>query len=358
MASQLEQLNLVKDPIMALPNPTKPMSILVVSPSFSDGNLLRYGLQDALGKFLSLVDVAQDLPGGAEMFKATHHDIVIAHGWTGAQSEAFVLRVRREDGRRHTGIIVMADTSDGFDKLVVDNYNAGADEVVPSNLSLAILRSKIIMVFNYKVTTDLLRTANHKLQAMAVTDELTGCANMRGFTRKFAASMLECAKGAVGVAVMMMDLDHFKKVNDTHNHLVGSSVIRATGQLLLNSGILEKIDTAARYGGDEFVVLFQGYDSAHQVAKALRLCEAIRQNEYIYDQVKVRITASIGLAWAAPGFKGLSSDLVKSADAMLYRSKEMGRNQVNAMDLKYPIDFSNIAETHLIKLPNRLGFNV
>lgn len=340
---------------MALPNPARPMSILVVSKSVSDGNMLRYGLQDALGKYVSLVDVAHELPRGADIFLQTHHDIVIVHGWSSSQSEAFVLRVRREDGRRHTGIIVMAETTEGFDKLVVDNYNAGADEVVPNNLSLAILRSKMIMVFNFKVTTDLLRTANHKLQAMAVTDELTGCANMRGFTRKFASAMTGCAKGGFGVAVMMMDLDHFKKVNDNHNHLVGSHVIRATGQLLLSEGILEAQDIAARYGGDEFVVLFQGANVSSQVEKALKIGQAIARKEFVYDKISVRVTASIGLAWVPPGFTGQSADIVKAADAMLYRSKENGRNQVHAMTLKYPIDFSNIGDAHLIKAPLRLA---
>ncbi len=333
---------------MVLAAPSRPMSILIVSKNQSDGQMLCYGVQDALGKDVRVIDMVHDLAEGAHLFAKTHHDVVLVHGWPSSHSEAFIFRVRNEDGNRHTGVIVLAPTSDGYDQLAVDNFNAGADEVVPMNISLVILRSKMIMVFNLKATTDLLRAANHKLQQMAVTDELTGCANMRGFSRKFASAIAACGKGTTGVAILMMDLDHFKKVNDNHNHLVGSHVIRATGQLLLNSKILEANDVAARYGGDEFIVMLLGQDAKTQVEKARKIRAAIERNEFEYDTIKVRVTASIGVAWAAPGFGGHSADLVKAADAMLYHSKENGRNQVNAMSLRYPIDFENIGTTHMM----------
>lgn len=331
---------------MVLASPSKPMSILIVSKSQSDGQMLCYGLQDALGKDVRLIDIVPDLAEGTKKFTQEHHDVVLAHGWPSSHSEALILRIRTEGGNRHTGIIVMAPTSDGYDQLAVDNFNAGADEVVPVNISMIILRSKIIMVFNLKATTDLLRAANHKLQQMAVTDELTGCANMRGFSRKFATAMTACGNGTTGVAIVMMDLDHFKKVNDNHNHLVGSHVIRSAGQLLLNSKILEPNDVAARYGGDEFILMLLGQDPKSQVEKARKIRAAIERSVFEYDAIKVRVTASIGVAWAAPGFSGHSADLVKAADAMLYHSKENGRNQVNAMALRYPIDFKNIGSTH------------
>jgi two-component system cell cycle response regulator len=335
---------------------SRPMSILIVSSSSAESMILRYGLQDALETDCKFADAAHDLAQAAALFEQHHHDIVIVHGFSSTYSQAFVIKIRKSDGRRHTGIIVMAPTDDGFDGLVVDNHNAGADEVVPQNLSLAILRSKMIMVFNYKVTTDLLRAANHKLKAMAITDELTGCSNMRGFTVKFAQSMTACSRGQFGVAIMMMDLDHFKKINDNHNHLVGSHVIKSTGQFLMKCGVLSKQDLVARYGGDEFVLLVHGPDPLALSHKAQKIGQMLAEQTFIYDSVPVKITASIGLAWAAPGFSGQSSDLVKGADAMLYRSKEEGRNKVNAMILRYPIDFSKIGANHIINL-SPISFN-
>lgn len=333
---------------MLAATPTRPMSVLVVSKHQTDGQILCYGIQDAFGSHIRIIDFKHDLREGSEFFMRVHHDVVVIHGWKSSESEAFLFRLRNYDGKRHTGVIVMAPTGDGYDQLAVDNFNAGADEVVPMNISLVILRAKIIMVFNYKATTDLLRAANHKLQTMTVTDELTGCANMRGFTRKFSTAMAACGKGKTGVAVLMMDLDRFKKVNDTHNHLVGSHVIRSVGHLLLESKILAENDVAARYGGDEFIVLLQGMDAKSQVEKARKIRAAIERSEFTYDTIKVRITASIGVAWVDPGFSGLSADLVKSADAMLYHSKEHGRNQVNAMALRYPIDLEKIGSAHMM----------
>ncbi len=315
-----------------MPAPVRPMSILIVTAAPGDGHVLRIGLKEALGNSVRCVELTEDLQTGVVMFTQSHYDLVLVHGWSGAHSEAFIMRIRRQDGSRHTGIICMSQTNEGFDRIVVENYNAGADEVVPYNLSLTILRTKLIMVFNYKVMTDMLRTANHKLKTMAVTDELTGCANMRGFTRRLASVMTTCSAGSVGVAVMMMDLDHFKRVNDTHNHLVGSHVIKATGQLLLNSHVLGPEDLAARYGGDEFVLLLVGESASVQFEKAQKLCHLIANNIFSYDGISLRITASVGVAWAEKGFSGSSSDLVKAADAMLYKSKAQGRNQVNTIE--------------------------
>ena len=329
-------------------SPTRPMSVLVVSKHQTDGQILCYGIQDAFGSHIRIIDFKYDLRDAANFFTRVHHDVVVLHGWNSSESEAFIFHVRNDDGKRHTGVIVMAPTGDGYDQLAVDNFNAGADEVVPMNISLVILRAKIMMVFNFKAATDLLRAANHKLQVMTITDELTGCANMRGFTRHFSHAMTACSKGKTGIAIMMMDLDHFKRVNDTHNHLVGSHVIRSVGHLLLESKILETKDVAARYGGDEFIVMFLGQDPKAQVEKARKIRAAVERSEFVYDTIKVRITASIGLAWVAPGFSGHSADLVKSADAMLYHSKEHGRNQVNAMALRYPLDLTQISSTQMM----------
>ncbi len=318
---------------MVLPAlPARPISLLIVSRSSAEGNLLKMGLHESLSQYIKLLEITEDLQKGVDYFSSTHHDLVLVHGWTSSQSEAFVMRIRRNDGSRHTGIIVMAEPSEGFDRVVVENYNAGADEVVPYNLSLTILRSKLVMIFNYKVTTDMLRTANHKLQAMAVTDELTGCGNMRGFTKKFTTVMQDCAASKLGVAVMMMDLDHFKSVNDRFNHLVGSHVIKTTGQLLLNSKVIGPEDFAARYGGDEFVLLLLGQTFDEQKKKAQNICKLIEKHVFTFEKISLRITASIGVAWAPQGFSGSSSDVVKAADAALYRSKELGRNQVNCTE--------------------------
>jgi diguanylate cyclase (GGDEF)-like protein len=336
---------------MVLQNPVRSLSILIVSRSMPEGNLLSLGLRESLGQHIKLVDCLDDLQTAMKYFDKTHHDLILIVGWPTEKSEAFVMRTRHQESLRHTGIIVMAHASESFDRIVVENYNAGADEVVPVNLSLTILRSKIVMVFNFKAMTDMLRSANHKLQAMAVSDELTGCANMRGITKRFNAMCQELLQGRKGLAVMMMDLDHFKQVNDRYNHLVGSHVIRTTGLLLQNCGLFGTDDLLGRYGGDEFICLLGGDRKEDAFAKAVSFAERLREHVFTYEDVRLKITASIGVAWVDGGFTGQPADIVKSADAMLYRAKAKGRNQVQAMVLSYPIDFSAIGSDHIVELP-------
>ena len=334
---------------MVLPLPTRPMTILVVAKSEGDGNDLRYGLQDCLGSHAGMIELSTSLQQAEQMFARVHYDVVIAHGWDSNYAEAFVLRIRALDGKRHTGVLVLGRAGDGFDRMAVRLFQAGADDVLAMNLSLLILKSKIFMVFHIKVATDLLRTVNHKLQRLIVTDELTGLSNMRGFHKKYTQIMDRCMKGEFGAAVMMMDLDRFKKVNDNFNHLVGSHVIRSVGHILLENSVLGDNDVAARYGGDEYVLILVGKTAQEQMEKARAIRAMIEKSEFSYDKWTVRVTASIGVAWVERGFTGSREDLVKAADAMLYRSKEHGRNRVSGMVLKYPIDFEHIGSAHLIE---------
>jgi diguanylate cyclase (GGDEF)-like protein len=217
---------------------------------------------------------------------------------------------------------------DNFDQLAEDNYAAGADDVVSSRISAAILRSKIISVFNLKLTTDDLRTAIHKLQQITLLDELTGLANMRGFLKGLSNSMEHNKR--TGIAVAMMDLDRFKRINDTTNHMVGSHIIKSVGRILYGNSCFGPLDFAARYGGDEFIIILHGDTMLEQKMKMESLRKIIEKTMFQFQDFNLRVTASIGLSWASRNFNGKPEDLVKLADAMLYRSKDLGRNRVSA----------------------------
>lgn len=307
----------------------RPMSVLLLTTTQVDETTLRYGLQESLESLIGLIETTRDVQKAIDAFQRAHHDMLIIHGMEVNKSRILVNRIRQLDGKRHTGIVVMAPVVEGFDRVVVDHYNSGADEVVPLNLSLAILKPKIMMIYQLKLATDQLRAYNHKLGLMALTDELTGCANMRGFTNRFNQVLDECAKGKFGIAVVMMDLDRFKQVNDTYNHLMGSFVIKSTGQLLSSLPIFEQRDLVARYGGDEFVILLTGDDPKVLESKVELICRSIREHLFQFDGHTVRVTASLGMVFAHKGYLGLGADLVKAADGMLYKSKDLGRNKVS-----------------------------
>lgn len=171
----------------------------------------------------------------------------------------------------------------------------------------------------------------HKLHAelkeLANRDSLTGLLNRRAF-HELAEQMLKTAhRRRENAAVLMIDLDHFKRVNDRFGHAEGDHVLKMTAAALMATARGD--DIVARYGGEEFVVAILGSSEAESLAAAERLREAIAG----IKQAKTRITASIGVATLAPKSHKrkdakVLAELLEQADRALYAAKHNGRNQV------------------------------
>ncbi|NYE62407.1 diguanylate cyclase (GGDEF)-like protein [Duganella sp. 1224] len=163
---------------------------------------------------------------------------------------------------------------------------------------------------------------------LSMIDGLTGLYN-RAWLNDLLPTMVATAHGSnAPLALIMIDLDHFKKFNDTHGHLAGDEALRAAAQVL--SGALRPTDFAVRYGGEEMMVLLPDTSDKVAVAVAERLCERMRQAKVFADmrQPLPHITASLGVAVLRP--QQNEHDLIAAADAALYRAKELGRDQVAA----------------------------
>jgi diguanylate cyclase (GGDEF)-like protein len=126
----------------------------------------------------------------------------------------------------------------------------------------------------------------------------------------------------------MLDLDHFKSINDNFDHAMGDAVLRGVGSLLRNT--IRSIDIAGRYGGEELCVVLPGTDGPG----ALGLAEKLRRDlaAMIFDDSgrRVQITASFGVATLSPGHPRTSDQLLRAADCALYKAKQQGRNRVLA----------------------------
>jgi len=167
--------------------------------------------------------------------------------------------------------------------------------------------------------------ANTKLEQLATTDPLTGIANRRKMTDTIAAELERASRFGHPLSVLMVDVDYFKRVNDTHGHEVGDRTIVAMANVLMAS--LRAIDTAARFGGEEFVVLMPETDEAVAAVVAERLREAASALRLTADDgTLVAITVTIGLSSARPDDS--PSTLLVRADKALYRGKKEGRNRV------------------------------
>jgi len=161
-------------------------------------------------------------------------------------------------------------------------------------------------------------------EKLALTDGLTGLYNHRRFQERLSEEIARCERNPQPLSLVMIDLDHFKRVNDQYGHPVGDTVLRGVAKLLKES--IRKVDLAARYGGEEFVLLLVGTDpaGAHRLAERIR--EAGERLSFRAEGREFRISLSLGLA-SYPADARRKEDLIERADQALYRAKQAGRNR-------------------------------
>jgi diguanylate cyclase len=170
-----------------------------------------------------------------------------------------------------------------------------------------------------------LRAAEDELARSALTDPLTGLPNRRALDERLALLVSEGSRGRQ-FALVLGDVDHFKKVNDTHGHSVGDEVLAHVGQVLRQS--VRCTDFVARYGGEEFCILFTDVDEH----RAVRLADNLRRT--LADrQCRVAITCSFGVCTNRSGERTDAATLLRAADRALYAAKHQGRNRVVASQL-------------------------
>jgi diguanylate cyclase (GGDEF)-like protein len=172
-----------------------------------------------------------------------------------------------------------------------------------------------------------LKEANARLELLATTDELTGLFNHRYFQESLKLEVLRRERKASPLSLLMIDVDHFKRFNDTHGHPAGDKILRGVAQRLKDS--LRHVDIVARYGGEEFAVILLDTtkEAAAQVGEKLRAAVAEAGFPGAETQPMGHVSVSIGLA-TLPEDANNAADLVSVADAALYRAKHGGRNRV------------------------------
>lgn len=186
---------------------------------------------------------------------------------------------------------------------------AGMAQAISEQVALALSNAKLRQV----------------LRDQSIRDPLTSLYNRRYMEETLARELSRAQRTGQPVSVVVADLDHFKKVNDTHGHPAGDAVLRAAARLI--AGSVRGSDVACRYGGEEFVLILPDCDREAAVAKAERLCADLRTLAVREDGHAIPVTASFGVA-ASP-YDGHDADqLFKAADDAVYRAKAAGRNRV------------------------------
>ncbi len=171
-----------------------------------------------------------------------------------------------------------------------------------------------------------LRQSSSELKQLVHTDTLTGLFNYRHFTLVLEQELERTRRSGQPTSLIMIDLDHFKQINDTWGHESGNLVLRQTADRIKQT--LRKIDIPCRYGGEEFAIILPGTNLPLAVSVANRLRESIMSNSVDLGDEQIEYTASMGVDSYEMGGNVAAEDFVKQVDEELYRAKEEGRNRV------------------------------
>jgi diguanylate cyclase (GGDEF)-like protein len=205
---------------------------------------------------------------------------------------------------------------------------AGAVDFITKPVTPAVVRARVRTHLTLKAQNDLLRS-------MAFVDGLTGVANRRRFDEDFDSEWRRCRRNGTSLALVMIDIDHFKRYNDYYGHQAGDTCLRAVANALQGS-FGRAHDLVARYGGEEFVCLLPECELDGAQTKAEELREAIASLGIPHEvsPTAAWLTISLGVAVANPDGKNTAEQLLNAADEALYTAKSAGRNRVSIARLK------------------------
>ncbi|MBC7962103.1 MAG: diguanylate cyclase [Steroidobacteraceae bacterium] len=236
-----------------------------------------------------------------------------------------ICRQFRKDAKENYTYIILL-TSQQRDEELVIGMEAGADDYVIKPFKHNELRVRLRAGRRIIELQNELLAAREILYEKATHDSLTGLLNHEEILGILDKELARSERDGVCVSVIMADIDHFKRVNDTYGHLAGDEVLRITTQKMLS--MERPYDSIGRYGGDEFIVVLPECCIECAAALAERLRSCINRDSVDTSEGMIPVTISLGVATSGKDGKRDGHSLIKVADAALYKAKENGRNRV------------------------------
>lgn len=236
-----------------------------------------------------------------------------------------VTNLVRETQKEQQPYVIMVSSYQETDQ-IIEALNFGADDYITKPIDGHYLRAKFFVAKRIIDIQEKLKQSNEVLKKLAHQDELTGVLNRRAGYASFQVELERCLRKDNLLAVALVDIDHFKRINDQHGHDSGDQVLRLFASTLQKA--LRPYDVVCRFGGEEFLLLAE---IAH-AEEAQQLFERVRQriNQTVFDtgSMQMTVTASIGVNVVWPDADLTLQQLTKQADAALYQAKANGRDQV------------------------------
>jgi diguanylate cyclase (GGDEF)-like protein len=232
-------------------------------------------------------------------------------------------KIRKGAGESYTYMILL--TSQQRDEDLVIGMEAGADDYIIKPFKYHELRVRLRAGRRIIELQNELLAARDIFRNKATHDSLTGLLNHEEVLVILSKELARSERDGVCVSIIMVDIDHFKKVNDTYGHLAGDAVLRITAQNM--NSMVRSYDSIGRYGGEEFLIILPECCLECAVTFAERLRSSISSEQMDTSEGMIPVTISLGVATSREGQRD-EQTLVRAADAALYRAKENGRNRV------------------------------
>ncbi len=224
--------------------------------------------------------------------------------------------------------IILLTAKDSKDD-IIRGLGAGADDYLTKPFSHAELVARLNTGKRVLELERSLKDANEEIRVLSITDPLTGTYNRGYLTERLPQEIKRARRYSRALSIILCDIDHFKKVNDTYGHLVGDRVLKDFAQCIRHS-IRQDVDWTARYGGEEFLIVLPETDVNGASVMAERLKSELSQRVTETQGKKISITASFGVAGFGPDTPDemISPEaMISKADKYLYQAKREGRNR-------------------------------
>jgi two-component system, cell cycle response regulator len=234
-------------------------------------------------------------------------------------------RIRTLSKQKSYAYIVLLTANDSKDELLL-GMEAGADDYLVKPFDPGELRARLLVGKRILALQEDLVQARASLRKAATTDFLTGLPNRREILASLERELSRGERQSSPVGVIMADIDHFKKINDSLGHAAGDFVLKEVASRFRSD--LRKYDGVGRYGGEEFLLILPGCDILATIRRAEGIRKCVCAHEVTTTDGAVQVTASMGATSAQHDRKVTIESLLGEADKALYRAKENGRNRV------------------------------
>ncbi len=233
-------------------------------------------------------------------------------------------RIRERGNHNYTYVIVLTARLSNAD--IRAGFDAGADDYVVKPFNLEEFKCRVMAGRRIIELQDQLIAAQRELEFQATHDQLTGLLNRRAMLPILEQHATAARRLKTEVSVMLLDIDHFKKINDTWGHFAGDEVLRQVSNRIKNT--LRVSDAVCRYGGEEFLCVLPETTIPHPIIAGERVREAIALEPVAFEGHLIPVTASVGVARYHLDQNLTVQQLLARADEALYRAKQSGRDRV------------------------------